>query len=175
MNLNIRLFFKINNLVGKSRFIDAFGRAGAEWAIIAVLGWYAASVFIEYLPSSRAVAWPLLFFGGSWILAWLISIAIGLIVKEPRPNISYPESKLLFTPTMSWKSFPSDHAMTSWLALFTALMFGLPGAWGLLPLAIWVSWGRIFAGLHYPFDIVGGVALAGLVAVIGFYARVVMI
>src|SRR3989344_3343265 len=169
MNLNIRLFFKINSLSGKSRFWDAFGRAGAEWAIIAILGWYAASSFVVSLPEWRGAFWPILFFGASWLLAWLLSIGIGLIVKEPRPHITYPESKLLFTPTMSWKSFPSDHAMTSWLAFFTALNFGFPAAWALLPLVLWVIWGRVYAGMHYPFDIVGGTVLAGLVAVLGYY------
>ncbi len=168
MNWNIRLFFKINSLVGKSRLFDAIGRAGAEWAIIAMLGWFGASVFVANLPDKKAALWPIVFFVGSWLVGWVISIGLGLIVREPRPHITYPEAKLLFTPTMSWKSFPSDHALSSWLLFFTALHFGLPGAWALLPLTLWVVWGRVYAGLHYPFDIAGGTVLAAFVAVLQY-------
>ena len=54
-----------------------------------------------------------------------------------------------------------------------ALVFQLPAAWWLAPLALWVSWGRVYAGLHYPFDIVGGAAVAGLVAMFSYYILVV--
>ncbi len=175
MNLNIKLFKNINGLVGKSRFWDAFGRAGAEWVVVAMLGWYAAADFIANLPNKGAVLWPLLFLGAAWALGWLLDVFIGIIVKEPRPHVTYPESKLLFTPLMSWKSFPSDHAMSAWLILFMALVFQLPFAWALIPLALWVSWGRVYAGVHYPFDIVGGAAVAGLVAIFSYYLFVVLL
>ena len=50
--------------------------------------------------------------------------------------------------------------MTAFLFLFLAVVFNLSGAWALLPLALWVSWGRVYAAAHYPFDIVGGAATA---------------
>jgi membrane-associated phospholipid phosphatase len=49
-----------------------------------------------------------------------------------------------------------------------ALIFHLPLAWALLPMALWVVWGRVYAGLHYPFDIIGGAVLAALTVTI-FY------
>jgi undecaprenyl-diphosphatase len=166
MNYNVSLFFKINKLSGKNRWLDFFGKAGAEWVIIAMLGWFIASLFIDYNSEYRNILLRLgvLFVG--WLAGWCISILIGKIVREPRPHVTYPESKLLFQPYMSWKSFPSDHAMSAWLIFFLAFMFGLPGMEGLAILALWVCWGRVYAGLHYPFDIVGGMTLAGFVAVV---------
>lgn len=174
MNWNVRLFNTINQLVGRNHWLDAFGRAGAEWVVVAMLGWYGASDFIANGPDRRAIFLPILFLGCAWVLGWIINVLIGLIVKEPRPHVNLPQSKLLFTPLMSWKSFPSDHAMSAWLIFFMAVLFHLPWAGALLPLAIWVSWGRIFAGAHYPFDIVGGAAVAGLAAVIAWYVKIMM-
>jgi undecaprenyl-diphosphatase len=77
--------------------------------------------------------------------------------------MTHPESKLLFTPLMSWKSFPSDHGMSAWLAVFFALLIGFPLVFPLVILALWVSWGRVYAGVHYPIDIFGGAAVAGFV------------
>ena len=166
MNYNVSLFLKINKLVGKNRWLDLFGKAGAEWVIISMLGWYVASVFIDYNSETRNILLRTGTLAVGWLGGWCISILIGTIVREPRPHVTYPESKLLFQPYMSWKSFPSDHAMSAWLIFFLAFIFGLPGLEGLFVLALWVCWGRVFAGLHYPFDLVGGFFLAAFVSVV---------
>jgi undecaprenyl-diphosphatase len=167
MNFNVSLFFRVNKLVGRNRWLDLFGKAGAEYVIIAMLGWYAASVFMA-TDDVRLILLRLGVVLVAWFSSWLVNIFIGSIVQEPRPHVTYPESKLLFQPFMSWKSFPSDHATAAWLVFFLAAMFGLPGMEGLAVLALWVSWGRVYAGLHYPFDIIGGMTVAAFVAVVTY-------
>ncbi|HLD60757.1 MAG TPA: phosphatase PAP2 family protein, partial [Patescibacteria group bacterium] len=141
MNWNAILFFKINSLVGKNRWLDAFGRAGAEFVIVAMLGWYMASSLIAARPQVAIV--PIVLLALAVVFGWVFNVGIGLLIKEPRPHVTYPQSKLLFTPMNSWKSFPSDHAMIAWLIFFMAILFALPGLEMLLPLALWVSWGRV--------------------------------
>jgi undecaprenyl-diphosphatase len=168
MNFNARIFQKINALQGKNPWLDAFGRAGAEWVVVGMLGWYVAASFIGYAPSRRAAAFAVIFLAAAWAMGWILDVCIGMIVREPRPHVTMPTSKLLFQPLMAWKSFPSDHAMSAWLIFFMALVCSLPLAWALLPLALWVSWGRVYAGVHYPFDILGGFGVATFVAVMAF-------
>lgn len=164
-DINKIIFDRINSLQAKNRWLDAFGRAGAEWVIIAMIGWYVSSSFIDRLPNMQRVLAPIVGFIIVWVLSWLISIVIGLVVKEPRPQVNEPSIKQLFTPFMNWKSFPSDHAMSAFLIFFMALIFGLSGAWALLVFALWVVWGRIYSGVHYPIDILGGIVVAGLTSV----------
>ena len=168
MNLNILLFLKINGLIGRNRWLDLFGRAGAEFVVIAMLGWYVASVFLSSNTAKETILVRLGTLAAVWLLGWFIDLFIAVIVKEPRPQVTRPETKLLFQPIMNWKSFPSDHAMSAFLMVFLSLMFGLPGVEGLVAMAIWVCWGRVFSGLHYPFDLVGGFAVAALVTVISY-------
>lgn len=163
MNWNIKLFFKINALIGQNRWLDMFGRAGAEWAIFASVGWYIALVCVHGLLNGSLILVYLVATFFAWLVGFGTSWLTGLIVNEVRPHATYPESNLLFKPMSTWKSFPSDHAMASFLLFFLALMFGYSGAWALLILALWVAWGRIYAGVHYPIDILGGMALAGLI------------
>lgn len=174
MDLNSRLYLKINSFLGHNRWLDTFGRAGAEWAIFGSVSWYIVSAFVAFWPERRAVLWCLLFLGALWALGLIMSWGIGLLVKEVRPHLKFPGSKLLFLPLSNWKSFPSDHSMSAWLIFFLAVVFSLPGAWALLPLALWVSWGRVYAGVHYPFDVVGGMSLAGLLAMFGYYLLIMM-
>ncbi|MGV8987251.1 MAG: phosphatase PAP2 family protein [Cypionkella sp.] len=70
-------------------------------------------------------------------------------------------------------SFPSDHA-TLMFALAFALLASQPlrRAGGvLLALAVAVSWARVYLGVHYPSDLLGGAILALLcVALVHFLA-----
>jgi undecaprenyl-diphosphatase len=80
-----------------------------------------------------------------------------------RPSMRYAEPKPLVSPPHDG-SFPSGHASTSFAGA-TILAFARPRwapAFYLLALAIGFS--RVYVGVHYPLDIVGGAALGVLVA-----------
>ena len=164
-DFNRKIFDKINSWQGKNRWLDAFARAGAEWVIVAMCGWYAAASFLTCWPDWESAFTPIIILGVVWLITWCADIGIGYFVHEPRPQVSEPAVHQLFKPLMSWKSFPSDHAMTAFLIFFCALVFGFDGAWALLVLALWAAFGRIFSGVHYPIDIIGGICVAGVVAV----------
>jgi membrane-associated phospholipid phosphatase len=61
-------------------------------------------------------------------------------------------------------SFPSDHAVAAFAIAFSVALVGgrLMGAFFLTAASV-VSITRVFVGLHYPGDVVGG-ALVGLLA-----------
>ncbi len=174
MNWNRRLFFFVNKWVGKSQLLDMFGRWSAEYAVILLFAWFLGALFFVVDGDYYRLVRILGVAASSWVIAWVLNLVIGLVVREPRPHLSFPKSRLLFNPLMSWKSFPSDHAMSAWLLVFLGLAVGLPGALLGIILAVLVSWGRVFAGVHYPLDIVGGCAVAGVtVSLLHFVARVI--
>lgn len=166
MNWNEKLFLRINASVGKNRWLDAFGRAGAEWVIVAIGGWYVTVSFIWHYGKERLMWLPIFALAIAEIFGLIVSNIIGFIFGEVRPRLRFPEIKILFLPSSPWKSFPSDHTMTVFLMFFLALAFSLPTAWSLLPLALWVGWGRVYSGVHYPGDILGGITLAAFVSVL---------
>ncbi len=166
MNWNDKLFLRINASVGQNRWLDAFGRAGAEWVVVGMGGWYATVSFILHYGNQHLMWLPIFTFAGAEIFGLLVSNILGLVFQEVRPRLRFPEIKILFLPASPWKSFPSDHSMTVFLIFFLALAFGFPTAWSLLPLALWVAWGRVYSGVHYPIDILGGITLAAFVSVL---------
>jgi undecaprenyl-diphosphatase len=108
-----------------------------------------------------------------WGLLGLTIIAVALadwsamglkaLVDRPRPPLRYAApDPLVRTPHDG--SFPSGHAATSFAAA-TIMSFAFPRlAPFLFVLAALVAWSRVYVGVHYPLDILGGAVLGILVA-----------
>jgi undecaprenyl-diphosphatase len=108
-----------------------------------------------------------------WGVIWLTWIAIALadwsatglkaLVDRPRPPERYAEPKTL-VPVPHDASFPSGHAATSFAAA-TMISFAFPRlAPTLFVLAAAVAFSRVYVGVHYPLDVLGGAVLGMLVA-----------
>ncbi|MFA6485925.1 MAG: phosphatase PAP2 family protein [Candidatus Magasanikbacteria bacterium] len=173
MDLNVYIFQKINGLSGKNRWLDALARAGGELVIFGMLGWFVVSVWMVPDFSGQFVGRAILTLLASGAVGWAMNWILAAIIREPRPFLAIPADKEMFRPLFpklfTWKSFPSDHSMWSFTIFFTALVLHLPLAWPLALLALWVGIGRIFAGVHYPGDIVGGFAVAAFVGAAANY------
>ncbi len=169
MNWDHKLFFKINGLVGKNNALDVLGFFGARFLLFIMI---IIVPFLYYSVNFRHASLPWLIlrivplFIQLWFFSWIINLLVGAMIKRPRPYIFYENKvKSLFTPLFEkWKSMPSDHAMTCAVLLmiivfsrsfFNVILF--------LLLSLWVCWGRIYSGVHYPSDIIVGFLIGTVV------------
>jgi membrane-associated phospholipid phosphatase len=102
----------------------------------------------------------------------VLTTGIKYIVKRPRPYITLKNVNLKKGILADPYSFPSGHTGTAF-SMATALVLRYPKypqvyipayLWGLI-----VGYGRIYFGMHYPTDVLGG-AVLGSVTAVGIYS-----
>lgn len=104
--------------------------------------------------------------GAAALVALGIAQVIGALVDRPRPYATLAKVHVLIDRTTD-VSFPSDHATTVGAVAiglwFVDRRFGVIAGIG----ALLMAFARVYVGVHYPLDVVAGLALGGGVAVAG--------
>lgn len=90
----------------------------------------------------------------------LSSFVIKHMFERPRPCHVLQNVRLL-VGCGSGFSFPSSHAVNNCAAAFVLAYFIPRGTWWFFGFAATVAFSRIYVGVHYPLDVLGG-AIIGL-------------
>jgi membrane-associated phospholipid phosphatase len=113
---------------------------------------------------------------GRWLLVVLtLSLFVIIGAKElferPRPFIFAPDEVSLLISEASGFGFPSGHVgLTAAVWGFVALW--ARRRWGYVLLVVYLvlmAWSRMYGGVHYPQDVIGGL-IAGSAVAVGLYA-----
>ncbi|WP_306321518.1 MULTISPECIES: phosphatase PAP2 family protein [unclassified Streptomyces] len=169
-NPDVTLLYDINGLADDApRWFDRTMEFVGEYGIllglvlVVVWCWWGArrrGTLDEAASSVAAVVWAPLAAG----VAVLVNVPIRSFVERPRPFVDHDLNVLVDGKTDF--SFVSDHAtlaMAIGAGLFIAnRKLGLAA----IGLAVLEGFCRVFMGVHYPTDVVGGFALGTAVALL---------
>ena len=166
------LFLLINGFVGVVPFVDRIAR----WIVsdyLMPIALALALVFMWFVDRDRDIRAQRQVGVFVALTAMALSNSVVFILNffyfRPRPFVNADVALLFYKPTDS--SFPSNAV---------AAVFGLAfGIWGVNRRLGWVAIGaaslyglaRVYAGVHYPLDILGGAAIAAVVTYLVFRMR----
>ncbi|MFA5211407.1 MAG: phosphatase PAP2 family protein [Patescibacteria group bacterium] len=172
MSWSEKLFLKINSIVGKNKSLDFvmyFFAHALIYILIAIVLFWGAFFLFEIDPTKFDFLLKLLL--TTVFFAFIFNYSIALIWRHPRPILEKNFIKVSLQPLVNWKSFPSDHATVSFIFFFIPVFLGINIYFGifLFLLAFLVSVGRVYVGVHYPRDIIGGFFVALFLSLSSFW------
>ncbi|MFF3739915.1 phosphatase PAP2 family protein [Streptomyces sp. NPDC002566] len=171
-NPDVDLLYDINGLAKDAphwldRIVEFVGEYGLLLAMmLLIVGcWWTVRrrpVGVEEASASvAALVWAPL----AAAVAVLVNVPIRGFVERPRPFLDHEGLEVLVSGKTDY-SFVSDHAtitMAMGVALFVAnRRFGIAG----LVLGLVEGFCRVYMGVHYPTDVIGGFALGTAVALL---------
>ena len=161
--MEFEILYAINNLhnpiLDKIMIaITSFGNAG--------LIWIGLSIFLICIKKTRKC-------GALMLISMLLGLIIGNgilknIIARQRPCWIDPNLPLLI-PNPHDYSFPSGHTLASFEA--TVMIFLHNKKWGIISLipAILIAFSRLYLFVHFPTDIIGGIALGTTISLAVYY------
>jgi undecaprenyl-diphosphatase len=99
--------------------------------------------------------------GCSAVLAIVANVVLGKIWFQDRPFVDHPSQTVLVSHHAADNAFPSDHASVAFAIAFAVLFLAWRVGVFFLLFALGIGVGRVFAGVHYPSDILASL-LVGL-------------
>ena len=167
---NLALFNLLNASATPHPVLRALAHLFAVDALYALM----LAMMVVWFTGTAAARRSLMLAVSAVVVGVVVNLLIGAVLGTPRPFAAGIGHQYLAHSADA--SFPSDHGTVVWaigLALIATgqARFGRGVMW----LGVLVAWARVYLGVHYPLDFLGGflVAFGAVVAVLRHEWRLV--
>ena len=139
--------------------ITALGNSGIVWVVAAIV----------LLCTKKYRRYGVMLLVGLAAALLLGNLALKNLFARPRP-CWLDESVPLLIARPSDYSFPSGHTMAGAIGATILTVADRRFGWAAIPLAVLIAFSRIFLFVHYPTDVLAGILLGTLAALLTYFA-----
>jgi undecaprenyl-diphosphatase len=161
--LDLQLFYFLNSFIGRSPFNDEIIRFFAQDLVVILTGIVCVFILLKYKKNRRIGKEFGIVTLCSVLAAFILRRIIHLFYHSVRPLVAYSAPHLF---SVNSYSFPSGHTIFMFSLATAVYFFNKPLSYFLYVCGFAIGVSRIIAGVHYPFDILGGIILGILTSVL---------
>lgn len=156
--MDLYLFNFLNQFAWRWEVLDVLAVFAAKYS-----GYVLIAVLLLFLAKNYKRYWPLVAkaFGAAVLSRFVITEIIRWVWERPRPFVENPVNLLLSHEATA--SFPSGHAAFYFAIAAVVCFYNKRAGLAFFAGAFLISLARVFAGLHWPSDILAG-ALVGILS-----------
>lgn len=161
-NFDTALFYFFNGDIANSLFdkIMPFVTENRHWIIVYIV----LFTWLFWKGGKNGRVAGLLLIAGLIIADQLSSSVVKELVGRLRPCKALPDVRLLVS-CGGGLSFPSSHAANTFFGAVVLSNYYRHYAWIYFSIAAIVSFSRVYCGVHYPLDILGGAVLGSTIGI----------
>ncbi|OGZ34998.1 MAG: hypothetical protein A2174_02480 [Candidatus Portnoybacteria bacterium RBG_13_41_18] len=158
------IFQQVNSLAGKYLWLDTIGIFFASYFQYVLVAGLLVSMLLR---KDKTIRWKnfkitVLTFGAAIVSRFFFGEIIKRAIARPRPYEVYQDATTLILAE-SHQSFPSGHMLFFFALSFVLYFYNKKLGWTFFVASFLIGLARIFVGIHYPSDILGGMVLGILV------------
>ncbi len=168
MNLDLYLFNFINGYAKKSKLLDFLGIFFAKYLGYFLIVWLFVFAYIQH-KTMQIFLVPMI--AGAISILVINGIVYFFYVRK-RPVELIPDKMLISEPVSP--AFPSDHTSFFLALSFTLFLYSFPLAIIFTLFSLLIAVSRIFCGVHWPSDILGGICSAFASFAIVYLVRIML-
>lgn len=169
LNLDKKLFHIIHYTSGRLEILDWLGVFFAEDSRVFMGGLFFLGLFLVYRNSSDKSIYNIFFAAIIFLLPVITSNILREVIMRPRPFVSFDISPLIEQSIRP--SLPSNHTAASFAVAGMYLAFIKRHFKTVFILACLVALARIYAGTHYPLDVLAGAFIGILPGIVVYYKK----
>jgi len=171
-NPDVDLLYDVNGLAERAptwadHTMEYVGEYGTVFAVmfLGLWTWWSVRRYSPDRATATTAVAGLIWAPLAAVVALLVNIPIRHLVERPRPFLDHKLPQVLVEGKTDY-SFVSDHAtLTMAVAVGIFMVNRKMGLIGIAT-AFFAAFSRVYMGVHYPTDVIGGIALGTAVALL---------